>query len=73
MPCFYTGSAEGDAKLQADDARKALTITTEMLCTVCALIDDHNTCHDANDFARLDLPKDVKKWWKKHKKIDKIK
>jgi hypothetical protein len=62
MPCTYTGSLEGDARLAADEARTALTNVTAMLCSVC---------QKAEKAGRPDLlsPK-VASWWKKHKKVD---
>jgi hypothetical protein len=66
MPCTYTGSLEGDARLAASEAlaKKTSTLTkvTQMLCA---------TCTKAEKAGRLDLlsPK-TQVWWKKHKKQD---
>jgi hypothetical protein len=61
MPCYYTGTAEGDAKLQRNEANKALTKVTRLLCRLCR----H---HDK--YSLLDMPPEVRKWWKKHQMID---
>jgi len=60
MPCFYTGSAEGDARLAASEAREALTSITQLLCETCRQADkNHYT-----------LPAETQKWWNEHKTLD---
>lgn len=66
MPCHYTGSAEGDARLAADEARKALTEVTQLLCSTIRTVEDHWI----SGGEEVNLPKEVKAWWKKHEKID---
>lgn len=69
MPCYYTGSAEGDARLFAEESEermrkkyaKELIKLTAMLCKMCKKSEDNN----------LILPKQIEKWWEKHKKTDK--
>ena len=65
MPCYYTGSAEGDARLAAEETRerlgKEITNRTRLLCSICQTAEE----------AKLTLPKDVQTWWNKHKKVDK--
>lgn len=58
MPCYYTGSAEGDAELRAEESRKLVTELTQMLCSLCEKIPEK------------DLPQNVAKWYKKHRKVD---
>jgi hypothetical protein len=66
MPCTYTGSLEGDAALCAEEARKkaatSLTKTTAMLCATLKIVERYDV-YDS-------LPKNVKKFWREHKKID---
>jgi hypothetical protein len=59
MPCYYTGSAEGDRALSAQTTADALTEITDLLCKLCRSID-----------ADKPMPKAVKKWWAAHKKVD---
>jgi hypothetical protein len=61
MPCYVTGSAEGDAELAAADAIKELTKVTRLLCLVCKEAEKNNG----------ELPKSVWDWWEKHSKQDK--
>jgi hypothetical protein len=63
MPCYYTGSAEGDRALASSNA---LTECTDMLCRTLTLIEKHNKgCR-----LEIELDSDIKKFWKKHKKLD---
>lgn len=61
MACFYTGSAEGDARYDADRAREALTKMTQIACEACQVLEDIDEIY---------LAPNAKKWWKEHKKID---
>jgi hypothetical protein len=65
MPCYYTGSAEGDARLAAEEAQTALTNVTQMLCALMTLIETHH------DYLMPDVPSNVRIWWDRHKEIDK--
>lgn len=38
MPCYYTGSAEGDAEYDATLARKAATAATRAACEMAKLL-----------------------------------
>src|SRR5262245_60763143 len=64
MPCFYTGTAEGDARLAADEAHLALTNVTEMLCKVLDFVERTS----AFDLAFFDPA--IYAWWQKHKALD---
>jgi hypothetical protein len=60
MPCYYTGSEIGDARLARDEANAELTKLTRWLCAIC---------HVA-DLNKWPLPNDLQRWWNKHKRID---
>lgn len=62
MPCFVTGSAEGDARLAQQEAQKEATKVTRLLCQLCRQVE--------GEFGINHLPHDVKKWWVRHKEID---
>ncbi len=63
MPCYYTGSAEGDAKLahqqEAVELSREITNLTRLLCEACTELSMDNVSDE------------LKKWWKQHQKIDK--
>jgi hypothetical protein len=40
MPCYATGTAEGDARLMAQEAHEQLTITTRVACELNRLLKD---------------------------------
>ena len=63
MGCFVTGTAEGDSKLHADEARGKATETTDMLCTVMQRIEG------TQEFNLL--PLNIREWWIEHQEIDK--
>ncbi len=66
MPCYYTGSAEGDAQLAHDADHKKLTeIITGLTQHLCAL------CQHCEDKGLEIKPARVAKWWEKHKEVDK--
>jgi hypothetical protein len=60
MPCYVTGSAEGDANLRAENARNLATELTDLLCETCKYMDKTG----------VPLPNRTAKWWSKHQKID---
>lgn len=60
MPCYYTGSAEGDAQLEAEIARKKLTEVTAMLCELCDFVESEER----------NLPDHIAAWWDEHTKVD---
>lgn len=62
MPCYYTGTAEGDARLAAQERlTREEQKFTRMLCKTCQVLEENG----------IEIPKGIKKWWKKHKKQDK--
>lgn len=61
MPCYYTGSAEGDARLASEEAHKQVTKLAGLLCESCL----------AMEKARLKMPDGTAAWWNEHKTIDK--
>lgn len=62
MPCYATGSAEGDANLALSEAQEEATRVTEMLCSVMRNLDILGQSTIA--------PGNVQDWWKRHKKLD---
>jgi hypothetical protein len=68
MACYYTGSAEGDAKLARDEATKALTETTELLCGVLKYLDDNDYCGSISESFK-EVP-GLEEFWKRHKALD---
>ncbi len=70
MPCYYTGSAEGDRALAWEESAKenAETITklTQLLCEACTEL------YKVDGLSRsYNLSKDLDKWWKEHQRVDK--
>lgn len=61
MPCYTTGSREGDLKLSVQESRKESSKNTDMLCRIIRGLSPHD---------RECLPNDIKAWWEKHEKID---
>ena len=61
MPCYLTGSAEGDARLDAAEARKEVTKLTRLLCEAMECL-EHHGCDHISPAARS--------WWTAHKKVD---
>lgn len=66
MPCTYTGSLEGDARLATSEANQKLTEVTQMLCALCTHIEENY-----EDDIIGEVPK-TNKWWKEHKEVDRI-
>lgn len=79
MPCYYTGSREGDLQLALDEKsddfkrvltevrrrQRALTESTQLLCLICTQLESTEY-----GFGLIhDNPK-LRKWWTKHKRID---
>ena|SRR5579862_9145034 len=62
MPCYATGSAEGDARLDAQESREELTKVSRYLCEAMTLIE--------KNAGLAYLSNGAKSWWKKHKAID---
>lgn len=57
MPCYYTGTREGDLELNLEEKSEALTKVTRLLCEVCQKFEGK-------------LPKNAQVWWSEHKEID---
>jgi hypothetical protein len=66
MPCYATGSAEGDAALDAREARQELTRVTRIACELAEAIRGSG---QAFWFDRLS--KETQMWIREHDKIDK--
>ena len=64
MPCYYTGTARGDAELSAREANKTVTQLTEMLCAMCRELEDKSGHHF------IDRVPNLRYWWEQHKRID---
>lgn len=62
MPCYYTGSAEGDARLAAREAHEKLTSMTEIACQAMAAL-------ESLDELKL-MSAEANEWWQEHKAID---
>ena len=62
MPCFYTGSAEGDAQLAAQEAREELTEVTRVACELAKL---------ATPKKFVKLSEKTQDWVLEHRKTDK--
>lgn len=60
MPCYYTGSAAGDAALAAQETRAKLTQMTRAFCEVMSAVDGQI----------VGLSKETQKLWEEHKKVD---
>ncbi len=60
MPCYITGSREGDLELSIRELRATAGETHRLLCQLCR----H---YEVNK--RL-LPPEIAIWWTKHKRID---
>ena len=62
MPCYYTGTAEGDARLAAQEATTELTEVTRLLCKAMKVVERERLLKS--------MPDDVRDWWREHKVID---
>ena len=62
MPCYYTGSKEGDLQLSLQESHEATTKLARMLCTAMEHIEQTG----------CGLPIDVEltNWWASHKQLD---
>lgn len=60
MPCYYTGSAEGDSDLMAEEVRKNLTQLTRWVCAAQQ--------HGAIDVEKVS-PK-FRRWLRDHAAMD---
>ena len=66
MPCYYTGSREGDLALSLEEARTQVTRLTRMLCEANKHIDEHSSDYH---YVSVRSP-ELDRWWKEHKVID---
>lgn len=64
MACYVTGSAEGDARLSASEARAEADELVNLLCQACIQAEAFGFLHQ--------LPVGVQEWWSSHKKIDEM-
>lgn len=64
MPCYYTGSAEGDVNLAATEARESLTKVTAMLCDTLDEVEREGILHFCSP--------ETQAWWAEHQRIDAI-
>lgn len=62
MPCYLTGSREGDMDLEMKELRARAQTVNAMLCEVCEVAEEH-------EFLDL-LPVQVRAWWAQHKLQD---
>lgn len=74
MPCYYTGTLEGDRLLAEQESKervqKKLIKLTQMLCSICTEVEKHNSTWEKEDGCCVEMSDELKKWWIKHKKID---
>lgn len=62
MPCYATGSRQGDLELSLSESQKIATKSTQRLCATLEVFEQ---------FEEFNLlPADVKRWWKSHKEVD---
>jgi hypothetical protein len=74
MPCYYTGSAQGDKALYY---KEALDKTTAMLCAVLSynehcfgISDTREMLYESADFKELRSTSEIADWWENHKLED---
>lgn len=66
MPCYVTGSAEGDARLSAQEARAEATRVTALLCRACRII-EQRVCKLKDGGP---IMAELAAFWAEHQKID---
>lgn len=64
MPCYVTGSAEGDARLAEQEAQSRATDMARLLCEACGLLETYGY------MSAVHTSKDLRNWWNQHKEID---
>lgn len=64
MPCYYTGSREGDLALAAQETREALTKVTRVACELLSLMPGYG------DGAWDEISPEVIAWCKEHQRKD---
>lgn len=65
MPCYMTGSLEGDLAMHAEDAQEEAQEATRAACELLKYLRD---CHVG--FSVPSLTKATQRWIRKHEKID---
>lgn len=70
MPCYITGSADGDARLVTDELRKEADRLNKMLCALMELLEFRSDWSNRLETAVYPNVPGLKKWWTNHKKID---
>lgn len=66
MPCYATGSREGDMELSLNESNKEVTKLTRLLCEACGII----VMEIDAEFKDL-ASKRLNDWYTAHQKIDK--
>jgi len=64
MPCYHTGSAEGDLRESLDDVAKERDLLENMLCGLCTRVEA------AKFLSIIYADPTLKTWWAKHKLAD---
>lgn len=68
MPCTHTGSIEGDT---IETLTEMLDDMTDRLCRTMKTLETDTPGDFGSGAARIDLlPKDIQRWWKRHKRED---
>ena len=62
MPCYVTGTSEGDANLHAAEAQKAATSATRVACEALRYIEEKGDIHHLSISAQ--------QWWREHRVVD---
>ena len=62
MPCYMTGSLEGDLRMSLEEYQEKAGGLTRILCKVCDKATKNGTFKD--------LPKEARLWYAKHELID---
>lgn len=78
MPCYITGSAEGDALLAARENNekllKQLQLVTRVACELAGYVVLNDEIHPAVSQRKLrELSKEAQNWVMEHRKVDKLK
>lgn len=62
MPCYVTGSAEGDARLSAREAQQRATLAARVACEALSLLEQGSYVEVLSEEAQV--------WWAQHKLVD---
>jgi hypothetical protein len=63
MPCYATGTAEGDARLGEQEARAEVTKLTRLLCTAMHIVSKATIWVTP-------ATEELEEWWEEHQMID---